>query len=171
MNNVEVKSDNIVGETKRDYFGRFARSSARLAGRPLSFFLAVSVVIVWLCSGPVFGFSDSWQLVINTGTTIVTFLMVFVIQNAQNRDGQAIQLKLDELLRSIKGAHTALLDIEKLSEEELDTLRNKYEKLASNARAALQKGQTDVDCPEVCVSSESENDPKVETKSVATDIR
>ena len=123
-----------------------------MAGRPASFFLAVSVVVVWLCSGPVFGFSDSWQLVINTGTTIVTFLMVFVIQSAQNRDGQAIQLKLDELLRSVKGAHTALLDIEKLSEEELDRLKSKYEQLASKARSAVQKGQTDLGSPEVCVS-------------------
>lgn len=166
MKSVEKNSANvIVADAKRDYFGRFARWSARLAGRPASFFLAVSVVIVWLCSGPVFGFSDSWQLVINTSTTIITFLMVFVIQSAQNRDSQAIQLKLDELLRSVKGAHTALLDIEKLSEAELDCLKNKYEALASSARAAVQKGRTDLGSPEVCISLSKGEERAASTES------
>ena len=87
-------------------FSRFAKSTARAAGHPGVFGLAVLIVVVWLASGPVFGFSDTWQLVINTGTTIVTFLMVFLIQNTQNRDGEAMQLKLDEIIRSLDGAHT-----------------------------------------------------------------
>jgi len=135
-----------------NYFCRFARWSARASGRPFTFGLAIFVIVVWAVTGPIFGFSDTWQLVINTGTTIVTFLMVFLIQNAQNRDSQAIQLKLNELLRSVKGAHTALLDIEELSEGELDVLKREYEDLASSARKALRNGQTDEGCPQVRVN-------------------
>ena len=102
----------------------------------------------WIVTGPIFDFSDTWQLVINTGTTIVTFLMVFLIQNTQNRDTEAIQVKLDELIRATKGAHNALLDLEELEEENLDAFRTKYEALASAARAELRRGVQDTGTPE-----------------------
>jgi low affinity Fe/Cu permease len=104
---------------------------------------------VWAISGPVFEFSDTWQLVINTGTTIVTFLMVFLIQNTQNRDTQAIQIKLDELIRATNGAHNAVLDLEELDEIYLDALRRRYEELAAIARKNAKLGDIDTDCPEV----------------------
>jgi low affinity Fe/Cu permease len=116
------------------WFSHFAKKAAHLCGRPLSFVAAVGVIIVWAVSGPLYGFSDTWQLIINTGTTIVTFLMVFLIQNTQNRDTEAIQLKLDELIRATKGAHNALLDLEELEEDTLDRFRAKYEALAKAAR-------------------------------------
>jgi low affinity Fe/Cu permease len=104
------------------------------------FAVAVALIVVWLVSGPIFGFSDTWQLIINTSTTIVTFLMVFLIQNTQNRDAEAIHLKLDELIRAMKGAHNALLDLEELEEEDLDRIREQYEKLAERARGGLREG-------------------------------
>jgi low affinity Fe/Cu permease len=100
-------------------------------------------------SGPVFGFSDTWQLVINTATTIVTFLMVFVIQNTQNRDGQAIQIKLDELIRVVDGAHNGLLDLEELSDAELSAFKAKYLELAEEARTEIRRGQSDTGSPEI----------------------
>jgi low affinity Fe/Cu permease len=112
------------------------------------FVLAVAVIAVWLITGPIFGFSDTWQLIINTATTIVTFLMVFLIQNTQNRDTEAIQIKLDELIRATKGAHNALLDLEELEEEQLDAFRAKYEALASAARAESNHGLEDTGTPE-----------------------
>jgi low affinity Fe/Cu permease len=112
------------------------------------FAVAIGVVAVWVVTGPVFGFSDTWQLVINTGTTIVTFLMVFLIQNTQNRDTEAIQVKLDELIRATQGAHNALLDLEELEEETLDAFRTKYQALARSARAALDRGAQDTGTPE-----------------------
>jgi low affinity Fe/Cu permease len=105
----------------------------------VAFVIAVGTLLVWAATGPVFGFSDTWQLVINTGTTIVTFLMVFLIQNTQNRDSEAIQVKLDELIRANKAAHNALLDIEDLEEAELDKIRADYEELAARARNELNK--------------------------------
>jgi low affinity Fe/Cu permease len=116
-------------------FGEIATKVAHATGRPLTFALCVLVVVVWAVSGPFFGFSDTWQLVINTGTTIVTFLMVFLIQNTQNRDGAAIQAKLDELIRT-SAAQNAFIGIERLTEEELDEIREKCE---SRARAAAEK--------------------------------
>src|SRR5512141_2895986 len=104
-------------------FTRFARWSSRAAGTPLAFVAAVAVVVVWGITGPLFGFSDTWQLVINTGTTIITFLMVFLIQNTQNRDSEAVQIKLDEIIRALEGAHNALLDLEELDDELLDKMR------------------------------------------------
>jgi len=107
------------------------------------------VILAWVITGPLFGFSDTWQLVINTGTTIVTFLMVFLIQNTQNRDSEATQIKLDELIRAIKGAHNALLDLEELEDEHLDRIRDHYERIAERARADLKAGLLDTDAPEV----------------------
>jgi low affinity Fe/Cu permease len=135
------------------FFGRFAQQSARAMGHPLAFVLAVLIILGWALTGPSFGFSDTWQLVINTGTTIVTFLMVFLIQNTQNRDSAAIQLKLDELIRTQPGAHNALLDLEELAEDELDRLRAVYEALARQAREQLQRGVLDTDTPDVQATS------------------
>ena len=120
-----------------------------MAGRPAAFLLAVSVVIAWAILGPMFRFSDTWQLVINTGTTIVTFLMVFLIQNTQNRDSEAVQVKLDELIRAVKGAHNALLDLEELEEADLDRIRANYEGLAKRAREGLRSGTADTGAPEL----------------------
>jgi len=122
-----------------DSFARFAKATARQSGHPVTFVLAVLVILVWAVTGPVFHFSDTWQLVINTGTTIVTFLMVFLIQNTQNRDSVAMQIKLDELLRAVKGAHTALADLEDLTEEELEQFKAHYVKLAEQAKTALER--------------------------------
>lgn len=131
------------------WFTRFAKWTARVTGRPATFGVAVAVIVVWAATGPLFGFSDTWQLVINTGTTIVTFLMVFLIQNTQNRDSEAIQVKLDELISCMDGAHVALLDLEELEERELDRVRERYAKLAELAREKLRRGETDTDVPEV----------------------
>lgn len=124
-------------------FTRFAKWTSRIMGRPVTFVLAFSVIIIWAVTGPLFNFSDTWQLVINTSTTIVTFLMVFLIQNTQNRDSEAMQIKLDEIIRSIKGAHNALLDLEELEEEDLDQVRDDYEELAKLARGELQKSKSE----------------------------
>ena len=131
------------------WFTRVAKATSRLSGRPITFILAVSIVIVWLLTGPIFHYSDTWQLVINTGTTVVTFLMVFLIQSTQNRDAEAVQIKLDELLRVTVGAHNALLDLEELEEHELEQIRSSYERLADRARAGLRSGQPDTDAPDV----------------------
>jgi low affinity Fe/Cu permease len=120
-------------------FTRFAKVTARLAGRPATFLAATALIIIWAFSGPLFGFSDTWQLVVNTSTTIITFLMVFLIQNTQNRDSEAIQVKLDELIRAMKGAHNSLLDLEELEEDELDKIRAPYQELAKQARFDLKK--------------------------------
>ena len=116
------------------WFTRFARWTAANSGRPSAFLLASLVVVVWAVTGPLFDFSDTWQLVINTGTTIVTFLMVFLIQNTQNRDSQALHLKLDELIRAKKGARNSLLNLDDLSDEELDQIRMSVARLASKAK-------------------------------------
>src|SRR4030095_10305174 len=126
-----------------------ARRAPVRAGSSWAFGLAMTVVFVWLLTGPLFGFSDTWQLVINTGTTIVTFLMVFLIQHTQNRDAEAIQIKLDELLRVSEGAHNALLALEELEERDLDVIRAQYTRLAEHARHELERGQTDTDTPDV----------------------
>lgn len=115
-------------------FNRFSKLSSRVAGRPLTFALAVLVIVVWLITGPLFGFSDTWQLAINTTTTIVTFAMVFLIQNTQNRDTEAIQIKLDELIRVTEAASNTLLDLEELDEKALDRYRERYEALARQSR-------------------------------------
>jgi low affinity Fe/Cu permease len=119
-------------------FTHFAKGTSRAAGQPLTFTIAVAVIIIWAITGPLFGFSDSWQLVINTGTTIITFLMVFLIQNTQNRDAVAMHLKLDELIRALHGARNRLMDLEDLTEEELEQLRSRYVKLAEHAKVTME---------------------------------
>jgi low affinity Fe/Cu permease len=136
-----------MGKGAAAWFTRFAQAVSRATGHPAAFATAAGVVVVWALLGPVFGFSDTWQLVINTGTTIVTFLMVFVIQNTQNRDTEAMQLKLDELIRAVEGAHNSLLDLEELSTEELDRIREPYERLAREARENLHSGPPSVGPP------------------------
>lgn len=133
----------------RSKFTAFAQWCATVSGRAGAFLAAAALIIVWLISGPLFGFSDTWQLVINTSTTIVTFLMVFLIQNSQNRETQAVQIKLDELIRVMKGAHVALLDLEELTDEELAEIRKDYAHLAKKAREALRRGETDTEAPPV----------------------
>ena len=133
----------------RSWFTRFAKNAARVTGRPVAFALAVLVILAWAVTGPVFDFSNTWQLIVNTGTTIMTFLMVFLIQNTQNRDTEAMQVKLDELIRVTPGAHNALLDLEELDEDQLDRIRARYEALAQKAREKLQNGARDTDVPEV----------------------
>lgn len=131
------------------FFDRFAKWTSRVSGKPVAFVLAIAVVIAWAVTGPLFGFSDTWQLVINTGTTIVTFFMVFLLQNTQYRDSEAIQVKLDELIRATEGAHNALLELEELSQTDLDRIKAEYRKLAEKARKDLKKGKRDTDVPEV----------------------
>jgi low affinity Fe/Cu permease len=132
-----------------DLFTRFATSAARVAGKPRAFAAAAAVIVFWAVSGPLFGFSDTWQLIINTSTTIITFLMVFLIQNSQNRESEAVQIKLDELIRALKGAHNSLLDLEEMTAEDLDKVRDQYEKLAKEARRELRNGKPDTRSPEV----------------------
>jgi low affinity Fe/Cu permease len=132
---------------KQSWFTHFAKKAALFTGRPAAFGIAAGSIFVWLFSGPIFGFSETWQLVVNTLTTIVTFLMVFLIQNTQNRDTAAIQIKLDELIR-VSSGHNALMDLEELSEDELEAFRAKYEKLAAKARKKMADGSDDTGSPE-----------------------
>lgn len=130
------------------WYSRFAKAAAHFCGRPLVFTLAVVVIVTWALTGPLFGFSDTWQLVINTSTTIITFLMVFIIQSTQNRDTGAIQIKLDELIRATQGAHNALLDLEEIEEMDLDRFKLRYQALAAAARVELEAGRQDTGTPE-----------------------
>jgi low affinity Fe/Cu permease len=132
---------------RNSWFNIFANASAYATGRPVAFILALGTIILWAVTGPIFGFSDTWQLVINTSTTIVTFLMVFLIQNSQNRDSEAVQIKLDELIRVTKGAHTALLDLEELDDKHLAKIKRCYAEIGSNSRAAMKKGEKDTGTP------------------------
>ena len=124
-----------------DFFHIFANKMATRVGSPWAFLLAFSIILVWAITGPLFGFSDTWQLVINTGTTIITFLMVFLIQNTQNRDAKAIHLKLDELLRGVKGARTGLVDLEDLTDKELAELQQEFERLHKSEQAKTIEAQ------------------------------
>ncbi|MFS8137561.1 MAG: low affinity iron permease family protein [Thermomonas sp.] len=132
-------------------FTRFANAASRFTGSPLSFMLAIAVVVAWVVSGPIFKFSNTWQLVINTGTTIITFLMVFLIQNSQNRDSKALQIKLDELIRATKGAHNELLDLEELEEGDLQAMKDRYEVLAQRARDCKHEDDAGTGSPDVAV--------------------
>lgn len=138
------------------WFTNFAKWTARATGRPPAFAMAAGVIVVWVISGPLFHFSDTWQLVINTSTTIVTFLMVFLIQNTQNRDTEALQVKLDELIRVTTGAHIVLMDLEELDDKQLDRIRANYENLARQAREDLRRGKDDTGVPEMGDPEEDE---------------
>jgi low affinity Fe/Cu permease len=131
-----------------NFFTRFAKWSSRATGHPATFMGGVLVVILWAALGPHFHYSDTWQLVINTGTTIITFLMVFLIQNTQNRDTVAIQVKLDELIRAVEGAHNRLIDLEDLDDEELDKMKKRYQKIAEIAKATRTDAEADDFDPE-----------------------
>lgn len=130
-------------------FDKFARWASWATGKPWSFALALLIVLVWIVTGPIFHYSDTWQLVINTGTTIVTFIMVFLIQSSQNRDTGAIQVKLDELIRATVGAHNALIGLEEIDEHEFEQIRKNYERLAKMARDCRERGDCDTDRPEI----------------------
>jgi low affinity Fe/Cu permease len=140
------------------WFSRFASNTAQVVGHPYMFLLAVVVLVMWAVSGPFFHFSDTWQLIINTGTTIVTFLVVFLIQNTQNRDAKALHLKLDELIRSHHPANDDLIDIQKLSDEELDELELRYQKIRKQceARRAAKSG-TAADANKIAQDSMASN--------------
>ena len=132
----------------QSWFTRMAMAVSKAAGEPYTFVIAIGVVIVWAISGPIFGFGDTWQLVINTGTTIITFLMVFLIQNSQNRDTEALQIKLDELINTLRGTNESLLDLEQLDEKELDEIRETYLAKAAIARRegrVRRSGKTESD--------------------------
>ena len=146
---VTFQRTNIKLLYQTSLFGRFAKRIAHAAGHPKSFAIAALTIVVWAIFGPFFHFSDTWQLVINTSTTIVTFLMVFLIQNTQNRDSEAMHLKLDELIRCSEGAHNALLDVEELNEKDFAQIRMRYADLARCAREELKHGGKDTGKPEV----------------------
>jgi len=130
-------------------FGNLTRAVSTALGRPVAFAIAALSVILWAACGPLFDYSNTWQLVVNTSTTIVTFLMVFIIQNTQNRDTAAIQIKLDELIRATQGAHNAILDLEQLDETQLQHYLHLYEQLAGEARERLRQGRLDTDAPDI----------------------
>jgi len=144
-----VRSARWGSPSKNSWFTRFAKATSRGTGRPVAFALAAAIIVLWAMTGPVFHFSDTWQLVINTGTTIITFLMVFLIQNTQYRDSEAVHLKLDELIRAQEGAHNALLDLEDLDDKELDRIRENYAQLADDARKILRRRGVDTGTPDV----------------------
>ena len=148
MESTEPSGNGQAKPTISDRFHKFACTVANWMGQPWAFVLSVTLLLVWAISGPFFGFSETWQLIINTATTIVTFLMVFLIQNTQNRDTEAMQLKLDELIRALQGAHNALLDLEELDDATLAAFKRRYCALASQARVAIEKGGLDTDTPE-----------------------
>ena len=130
-------------------FSQLARRVANLSGRPATFLAASAAILLWALSGPFFGFSDTWQLIVNTSTIVITFLMVFIIQSTQNRDTTALQIKLDELIRATQGAHNALLDLEEIDDEQFERYWRSYKRLAAAARAKLEKGELDTDSPEI----------------------
>lgn len=141
------------------WFTRFSKSVAHITGQPVSFGLAVLVILVWAITGPIFQWSDTWQLIVNTGTTIVTFLMVFLIQSTQNRDAEAVHIKLDELLRVTPGAHNVLLNLEEMEESDLARLRAAYIRLAEQARSGANEGRSYDGVPDIDdITNESNGD-------------
>jgi len=134
---------------RKSWYEEVSRLTARLAGKAATFTLAASVVLLWLISGPLFGYSDTWQLAINTATTIVSFLMVFLIQHTQNVDTEALQIKLDELIRATQGPHNALLDLEEMTDRQLDQFRDRYEALAQAARKRLGSDEITLGSPAI----------------------
>lgn len=132
-------------------FSAISKWASSRMGHPTTFSLAIGIIVLWMVTGPFFDFSNTWQLMINTTTTIVTFLMVFLIQNSTNRESAAVQIKLDELIRADKDAHTVLLDLEEMTETELLEMKAKYVALAAAARVALRKGKKDTGIPRLKV--------------------
>jgi low affinity Fe/Cu permease len=150
----------LVGTRLLGGFQKFARMVVRSSGHPMAFGLAIGVIVIWALAGPIFHFDNTWLLVINTVATIITFLMIFLIRNAQNRESEAVQIKLDELIRATKAAQNTLLDIEELSEEDLDRIKARFERLARKARAESGAGQTEL------IRQEEHQDAAVITKPV-----
>jgi low affinity Fe/Cu permease len=146
-------------------FNRFAKWTSRAAGHPSTFGVALAVILIWAVTGPIFRFSDTWQLFINTGTTIITFLMVFLIQNTQNRDGTAMQIKLDELIRALAGARNELADLEEMGDQELEEMKARYTRLAEQARTQLQKRPRDRDGNDQAETGSSRGSGKAATKA------
>ncbi len=140
-------------------FQTFARTVVRTSGHPMAFGLAIGIIVIWALTGPLFRFGNTWLLVIDTVANIITFLMIFLIRNAQNRESEAIQLKLDELIRATKTAHNSLLDIEELSEDELDRIKARFERLARKAREESSAGKTEF------IRRESQDDGAVVAQS------
>jgi len=141
------KTERRVSARLLGSFQKFARTVVHSSGHPMAFAIAIGIIVIWALTGPVFHFGDAWLLVINTAASIITFLMIFLIRNAQNRESEAVQLKLDELIRATKAAHNSLLDIEELSEEELDRIKARFERLARTARQESTIGQTNPGFP------------------------
>jgi low affinity Fe/Cu permease len=143
-NNGIPKLERLVGARLLGGFQKFARAVVRTSGHPMAFGLAIGIIVIWALTGPLFRYSNAWLLVINTVASIITFLMIFLIRNAQNRESEAVQLKLDELIRATKEAQNTLLDIEELSEEDLDRIKARFERLARKARDESGAGQTEL---------------------------
>jgi low affinity Fe/Cu permease len=142
-NNGIPKLERLVGARLLGSFQKFARAVVRTSGHPMAFGLAIGIIVIWALTGPLFRYSNAWLLVINTVASIITFLMIFLIRSAQNRESEAVQLKLDELIRATKEAQNTLLDIEELSEEDLDRIKARFERLARKARDESSAGQTE----------------------------
>jgi|ERR1035437_950204 low affinity Fe/Cu permease len=163
-NNGIPKLERLVGARLVGGFHKFARTVVRTSGHPMAFGLAIGIIVIWALTGPLFRFGNTWLLVINTVASIITFLMIFLIRNAQNRESEAVQLKLDELIRATKEAHNSLLDIEELSEEELDRIKARFERLARKARDESSAGQTEF------ISREGHQDAAVVSNESASGI-
>jgi low affinity Fe/Cu permease len=143
-NNSRPKLERLMGARLLGGFQKFARTVVRTSGHPMAFGLAIGIIVIWALTGTLFRYSNAWLLVINTVASIITFLMIFLIRNAQNRESEAVQLKLDELIRATQAAHNSLLDIEELSEKDLDRIKARFERLARKARDESNVGQTEL---------------------------
>jgi low affinity Fe/Cu permease len=157
-------------EHRHSLFPGFASATAHAAGHPMTFAASMLVVVVWAAVGPIFRYSDTWQLVINTGTTVVTFLMVFLIQNTQNRESRATQVKLDEIIRALEGAHNSLLNLEDMEDSELEQVHARYVALAEQAREALDRGELDTAVSDV-VELETEETEDAAARSAGVSAR
>jgi low affinity Fe/Cu permease len=161
-NTIAPRLEQLLGARLLGGFQKFARAIVRTSGHPLAFAVALSAIVVWGLVGPFFGYGNTWLLVINTLTNIITFLMIFLIRSAQNRESEAVQIKLDELIRATKTARNALLDIEELSEEELDRIKGRFEQLARNAREETEVGRPDIIRPEAVMAASANPGPSGE---------
>ena len=164
-NNGHPKLERLVGARLLGGFQKFARTVVRTSGHPMAFGLAIGIIVIWALTGPLFRYSNAWLLVINTVASIITFLMIFLIRNAQNRESEAVQLKLDELIRATKEAQNTLLDIEELSEEDLDRIKARFERLARKARDESSAGQTEL------IRREAHQDAAVVSNESAPGVR